>query len=219
MNPINLLVQNIMLPFLIYSYHHIYPNYGVSIILLTLIVKIIFYPLTHKQFKSLSVQKEIQPEIKEIQEKFKGQPEKLQKEMTAVWKKYNMNPLSGCLPTLIQLPVFIAVFYTIKSTDFLALIAEPGINPGLFSFWLSNLGQPDTTYILPIFIGIITYITQKLMTTDPKQAKIFAFMPFLMVVICLKMPAGVLLYWAASQGLSAIQQILIMKKIEAKKEK
>jgi YidC/Oxa1 family membrane protein insertase len=218
MNPITFLVENMMLPFLTFSYEHIVPNYGIAILLLTLVIKIIFYPLTNKQFQSMQMQKKIQPEIKKLQEKYKGEPEKLQKEMMKVWKENKANPLSGCLPTLIQLPFFFAIFYTMKSDAFMNLIAQPGVNPGLFPFWVSNLGVPDKTFILPVLVGISTYLSQKMMTTDPKQAKIFMFMPFFMVFICLKMPTGVLLYWATSQILSVAQQYMIMKRSEIKSD-
>ncbi|MCP4050850.1 MAG: membrane protein insertase YidC [bacterium] len=213
-NPITVLVENIMIPFLKAAYG-IIPNYGVAIIILTMVIKIIFYPLTRKQFESMKAQKQMQPEMKAIQEKYKGQPEKLQSEMMKLWKKHGSNPFSGCLPTLIQIPFFIAVFYTIKSDLFLSLInteINPGVNPGLFPFWISNLGVKDVTYILPVLVGLSTFLSQKLMMTDPKQAKMFMFMPVIMFFICLKMPSGVLLYWAVSQLISTAQQYYIMQK-------
>ena len=110
MKPINYLIDSFMIPFLNFSYENIFPNYGIAIILLTVLIKIVFYPLTKKQFEAMKANQKIQPMMKKIQEKYKGQPEKLHKEMTKLWKENNANPLSGCLPALVQLPVFIAVF-------------------------------------------------------------------------------------------------------------
>lgn len=212
MGPIDFLVQKVMLPFLNFSYHTIYPNYGIAIILLTVLIKVLFYPLTRKQFESMKVTQKLQPKMKELQEKFKGQPEKLQKEMIKLWRENKANPLSGCLPALVQLPVFFAVFYTVNSAGFKEILGQPGINAGLFPFWLADLALPDKTFILPVIIALSTYWSQKMFTVDPKQASLFIFMPFLMFFISLKMPAGVLLYWAASQLISTLQQLIIMKR-------
>ena len=200
-----------MIPFLRFSYDNLYPNYGLAIVLLTLLVKIIFLPLTQKQFNSMKQTQKVQPIIKKLQEEYKGQPEKLSKEMMKIWKEHKINPLGGCLPALIQLPFFIAIFYTIKSPQFLGLMAQPGVNPGVFSFWLSNLTQPDHFFILPIFIALSTFVSQKMMVTDPRQATFMMMMPVIMFFLCLKMAAGVLLYWAVSQSLSAAHQYFVMR--------
>ena len=213
----NYLINNIMLPFLEFSYHHIFPNYGFAIIFLTLVVKILFYPLTKKQMISMKATQELQPKIKDLQEKYKKQPEILQKKMMELWKENKVNPLSGCLPILVQLPFFIAIFMTMNSPSFKTIISQPGINPGLFPFWCSNLGNPDQTLLLPIIIALSTYWSQKSMTMDPQQAKIFAFMPFLMFFISWKMPAGVLLYWAVSTIITTVQQNWILKQIKPSK--
>ena len=137
----------------------------------------------------------------------------MQKELMGLYKEHKVNPFGGCLPLLIQLPFFFAIFYTIRSEAFKAIISNPGINPGFLSFWLPDLAKPDATYILPILITLATFWSQKLTITDQTQARMMMFMPIVMGVLCLKMPAGVLLYWATSQILSSIQQIIIMKKI------
>lgn len=202
----NYIVHDIFLPFLTFSYNHIYPNYGVSIILLTFIIKLLFYPLSVKQFRSMKITQKMQPKLKAIQEKYKGQPEKLQKEMMALWKESGANPLSGCLPSLVQLPVFLAIFSTVRSSAFTDLIHQPGVHSGFLSFWLQDLSLSDPTFILPTLIGLLMFWSQKMMTVDPKQAQIFMFMPFIMFFFSIKMPAGVLLYWATSMLLSNIQQ-------------
>lgn len=211
MGPIDYLIKTVMIPFLEFSYETLFPNYGVAIILLTIIIRAAFYPLTKKQFESMKITKELQPQLKKIQEKFKGQPEKLQKEMMKLYRENKANPLGGCLPALVQLPFFIAIFYTINSDAFANLISQPGINPGFLSFWIPNLSNPDKTFLLPLVIGVTSYLSQKMMTIDPKQAAIFMFMPFFMFFICIKMPAGVLLYWATSQALSVAQQYYFLK--------
>lgn len=211
MNPIKLIVEQMMIPFLNFSYHYIAPNYGIAIILLTLLLKIIFYPLTRQQSQTMAMQKKIQPELKAIQEKYKGQPEKVHKEMMRLWKENNINPLSGCLPTLIQIPFFIAIFYTIKSAKFTAILNTPGIYPGFLPFWITNLTMPDKTFILPVLVALSTYFYQKMVMTDPQQAKIFMFMPFLMLYICFKLPSGVLLFWVVSQGAAIIHQLYITR--------
>ncbi len=208
---IQYIVNNAFIPLLKLSYAMI-PNYGVAIIFLTLLIKLIFYPLTYKQFKSMKINQKLQPEVKRLQEKFKDDPQQAHKAVMALWKEHNANPFLGCLPTLIQLPFFFAIFWTIKSPAFAQLLSMPGVNPGLFSFWISNLSLPDKTFILPVVIGIATYFSQKMFMTDPKQAALFMFMPFVMVFICLKMPGGVLIYWATSQVISTAQQFLIMRK-------
>ena len=215
MNPITYLVDNFMMPFLNFSYNNISPNYGIAIILLTLIVKLLFYPLTHKQFKAMHVMQKLQPKIKEIQAKHKKEPDKLQQEMMKIWKDNKVNPLSGCLPLLIQLPFLFALFYTMNSEAFNVMIGHEGVNPGLFPFWLANLGQPDGTWLLPLVIAITTFLSQKISMTQgtvaAHQSTMLFIMPVVIFVICLKLPAGVLLYWAVSQMISTVQQMYILK--------
>ncbi|MFA5879366.1 MAG: YidC/Oxa1 family membrane protein insertase [Candidatus Margulisiibacteriota bacterium] len=211
------IINGAMIPFLDYSYHHIFPNYGLAIILLTLLVKIIFYPLTKKQFEAMKKNQKLQPLIKEIQDKYKGQPEKSQKELMKFWKENKFNPLSGCLPALLQLPIFLSIFWTINSPAFKNLLAQPGINPGFLPFWIPDLSLADHTMILPILISLLTYLSQKSFNIDPKQASIFLFMPFIMFIVSWKMPGGVLLYWGTSTLISWLQQLWIMRDKPEKK--
>lgn len=217
MNPITMLVNQAFVPFLKYSYDHILPNYGVSIILLTALLKLIFWPLTQKQFSSMRMTQKLQPQVKKLQEKYKKEPEKLQKEMMKLWKDNGTNPFAGCLPALIQIPFFIAIFYTIKSPSFLALLSAPGVNKGLFPFFLSDLSVVDHTYIMPVFIGLLSYWTQKMMgPSDPTMPNFLMFMPVIMFIFCLKMPAGVLIYWAVNQAISVGQQYLVGKNFRSR---
>ena len=172
--PIDFLIDNMMLPFLKFSYASIFPNYAIGIILLTILIKVLLYPLTQKQFHSMKAMQKLQPKMKELREKHKKDPQKLQQEMLSLYKETGINPLGGCLPMLVQLPFLFALFYTMSSDKFKVLISEEGVFPGLFSFWLPNLSEPDNLFILPIVIGIATYTSQKLtpMTTDSPQTKV-----------------------------------------------
>ncbi|MBT5954503.1 membrane protein insertase YidC [bacterium] len=218
MNPITAMVDNIMIPFL-ESCYNFYPNYGVSILILTLVIKIIFFPLSKKQFEKMKITQKLQPKVKALQEKYKGNPQKIQQEMMKLWKENNANPLGGCLPALVQLPFFLAVFYTIKSDAFLSLLTVEGINPG-FLIW-PNLAENDTTYILPALIAATTYLSQKLYVTDPAQKQMMAmmaiFMPIMMFFVSLSMPVGVLLYWTLNQAVSGGIQYYFVKRKPAPK--
>ena len=209
--PIKFLVHDIMIPFLEFCYHTIIPNYGIAIILLTIVIKILFFPLMNKQFASMKAMQELGPQTKKIREKYKDNPQKLQQEMLALYKSKNVNPLSGCLPMIIQIPFFLAIYSTILSDEFKAIISEPGINPGLFPFWLSDLSVPDGSFILPILLAVFTFYSQKLMLTDPAQQKMVWLSPILILVFGFKLPSGVLLYWAVSTILSTAQQIWVTR--------
>ncbi len=211
------LINHIFIPFLVFAYG-IIPNYGIGIIFLTVLVKLAFYPLTKKQFQSMQVNQKLQPKVKAIQEKHKDEPQKAQQEILKLWKENNANPFIGCLPMLVQIPFFFAIFATMRSETFLNMITTPGVNPGFLPFWLTNLGHPDPFFILPILIGILTWWSQKMFITDPKQASLFMFMPVLMTFICLRMPTGVLLYWVTSQFIQSIQQYLMTRSTVEEKE-
>ena len=209
--PIKFLVESIMIPFLNFSYHSIMPNYGFAIIFLTIIIKIFFYPLMNKQYKSMKKMQEIAPLMTEIRSKFKSKPEKMQQEVIRLYREHNVNPLQGCLPMLMQIPFFIAIYATIMSSKFTDLLAIPGINKGLFSFWLSDLSMADTTFILPIVLAIFTYYSQKMIMVDPKQKQLLYLSPIMILIFGLQLPSGVLLYWATSTVLSTVQQFMISK--------
>jgi YidC/Oxa1 family membrane protein insertase len=207
---IQFMVSSVFIPFLNFSYSYI-PNYGVAIIFLTIIVKLVFYPLTVKQMQSMKLSQKLQPEVKKLQEKYKDDPQKAHQEMMKLWKDSGSNPFAGCLPMLVQLPFFFAIYATMTSKQFLSILSSPGINHGLDPFWLTHLAHPDPYFILPVLIAALTWWTQKMMITDPKQASLFVFMPVVMGFMCIKMPAGVVLYWGVSQVISAAQQYWLMR--------
>jgi YidC/Oxa1 family membrane protein insertase len=195
-------------------------SYGWSVILLTIAFKLVFYPLTKKQFQSMSRMKEIQPRLKELQEQHKGNPQQLQKEMMQLYKKHGVNPLGGCLPILLQMPILIGLFMSLNSAAFKEQVASAG---QLSFLWIQDITMHHpqvweavvkdwTIVILPLLVGLSTYLTQKFMgNTDPKMAPLMTFMPLMMIFISFSLPAGVLLYWAVSNFISAWQQYGINK--------
>lgn len=203
--------ENLMLPLLNFL-NQFCNNYAFSIVLLTLIVKLAFWSLNKKQFDSMKNMQEIQPKVKELQEKFKEDPKKMQMEIMGLYKAYNVNPLGGCLPLLVQMPFFIGIFSTLRSEAFLKMVTEAPSASNFF--WITDLTAPDPLMILPVLIGAITWVSQKFMTTDPKQAQMMAFMPVLMIVMSFKLPAGILIYWFASQLFSTLQQIYMSGKFD-----
>lgn len=210
--PINFLVDSLMIPFLEFSYTTIFPNYGIAIILLTIVLKLMFFPLMDKQYKSMKKMQDVAPKMAEIRKKFKDNPQRMQQEVMGLYKKHNVNPLAGCLPMLLQIPFFIAIYSTILSDNFTALLSKPAVNKGLFSFWLSDLSLPDTTFILPIILAVFTFYSQKIMMVDPKQKQLLYLSPVMILIFGIKLPSGVLLYWATSTILSTIQQMNTIKK-------
>lgn len=192
-------------------------SYGWAVIMLTIVVKLILYPLSVKQFKSMRGMKKIQPKIKELQKKYKDKPEQMQKELIKVYQENKVNPLGGCLPLIIQLPIIIALFTTLRSEAFINL-------PGDKSFmWIANLSQPDILMLgeLPIpimafIVGITTYLSQMVMTVDKEQQKMMAFMPFMLFFISINLNSGVLLYWSVSNLLTTLQQLYMEKRAAEK---
>lgn len=199
-------------------------NYGWSIILLTVVVRILILPLTIKQMQSMKEMQKLQPKIKELQNKYKGDREKLTKEMMKLYQDHKVNPLSGCLPLLLQLPVFFALFTllrTYKPLERASFYVLPDLSRAAsyygFQGILQNLGQSYPYLLLIVLIIATTYISQKQITTDPQQARMMMFMPLLMGVICWALPAGVLLYWLVFNVWMVAQQF-VMEKIAERSE-
>lgn len=177
-----------------------YANYGVAIILLTLAIKIILYPLTVKQIKSMKAMQDLQPKMKEIQEKYKGKPEKLNNELKRLYAEAGVNPLAGCLPLLVQMPILIAIFFAIRDYHYLQ-------TPPAF-LWVPDLSVPDPTYILPVVSALTTFIQQKQTATEVTQNnKILMYgMPLFIGYISLTFPSGLVLYWVVSNLAQIFQQ-------------
>ena len=176
-----------------------FANYGVAIILMTIVIKILLYPLTVKQIKSMKAMQDLQPKMKELQEKFKDKPEKLQQELAALYKNSGVNPLAGCLPLLAQMPILMGIFFAIRDYSY---IGDPTF------FWLSNLSVADHIYVLPILSAVTTYIQQKQTMNDdnPQTKMMMYFMPIFIGYISINFPSGLVLYWVVSNIAQIIQQ-------------
>lgn len=179
----------------LYSYLN---NYGWAIIALTVLVRMALWPLNRRQTKSMLAMKEINPKVKELQQKYKNQPEKLNKEMLALYREYGISPLGGCLPMLIQLPIVIALFNILRTYPY------PVDSAGFL--WISDLGKADPWYLLPLLTVITQYISQRQMTTDPKQAQMMVAMPLVIGWMAMRFPAGLALYWVVQNVVSIGQQ-------------
>jgi YidC/Oxa1 family membrane protein insertase len=174
------------------------PNYGLAIILLTIVVRLVLYPLTLKQTKSMAQMQKIQPMVQDLKDRHKDNPQKFNEEVLQLYQKNNVNPLGGCLPLLLQLPILIALYNTIR------IAVELRKTPFL---WISDLSKGDPLLILPIAIAALMYYQQGKMSTDPQQQQMMAFMPMFMFVITWSLPAGLLVYWFASSVLGLLQQL------------
>ena len=180
-------------------------NYGVAIIILTIIVRLVLFPLTYKGMKSMKRMQQLTPRMKKLQEKYKNNKEKLNKEMMDLYRKNKVNPLGGCLPLLLQIPVFFALYSSLSSA--VELRHAP------FIFWISDLSQPDGLGITPLLMGVSMYIQQKMTPQtammDSTQAKIMQMLPFIFTVFSFTFPSGLTMYWVTSNVLSIAQQQII----------
>ena len=190
--------------------HNIVQNWGWSIILLTILIKLLFFKLTEKQYNSMARMRKLQPRIKTLKERHKDNKQKFNEEMMGLYKKEKVNPMGGCLPMLIQIPVFISLYWVLQES--VELRQAP------FMLWLQDLSSPDPFYILPAINAAAMYFTQKLSPTpgmDPMQAKIMKFMPLGFSIMFAFFPSGLVLYWAVNSSLSLLQQWIITKRIDA----
>ena len=186
--------------------HNLTGNFGLAIIGVTILMKIILLPLTLKQDKSMKSMKKLQPELDKIKEQYKGDSKMLNQKTMELYQKHKVNPAGGCLPLLVQLPILWALFGVLRG----------GIVPQDSTFLWMQLVQPDPYYILPVLIGVVSFVQQKVMgSSDNPQMKNMMYMfPIMMVFISYKMPAGLQIYWLTSSLAGVIQQYLIMKKGE-----
>jgi YidC/Oxa1 family membrane protein insertase len=192
--------------FLILKFLHAYTgNYGVAIILLTALIKIVFIPLTHKSYVSMRAMQTLQPQLQVIQKKYKHDKARLNQEMMSLYKGNKVNPLGGCLPMVLQIPFFVALFNILYTT--IELRQAP------FMFWITDLSEKDPSYILPVLMGATMVLQQKLQPTtmDPMQAKIMLMLPVVFTFFFLSFPSGLVLYWMINNLLSITQQYVTMK--------
>ncbi|WP_187867655.1 membrane protein insertase YidC [Helicobacter pylori] len=187
-------------------------NWGWAIILLTIIVRLILYPLSYKGMVSMQKLKELAPKMKELQEKYKGEPQKLQAHMMQLYKKHGANPLGGCLPLILQIPVFFAIYRVLYNAV--------ELKSSEWILWIHDLSIMDPYFILPLLMGASMYWHQSVTPntmTDPMQAKIFKLLPLLFTIFLITFPAGLVLYWTTNNILSVLQQLIINKVLENKK--
>lgn len=191
--------------------HSLVGNWGWSIILLTLLIKLLFFKLTEKQYNSMARMRKLQPRIATLKERHKDNKQKFNEEMMGLYKKEKVNPMGGCLPMLVQIPVFIALYWV--------LLESVELRQAPFMLWLQDLSSPDPYFILPAINAFAMYMTQKLSPTpgmDPMQAKIMKYMPIGFSIMFAFFQSGLVLYWAVNSSLSLLQQWIITKKIDAK---
>lgn len=181
------------------------PSYGLAIIFMTIVIKIILFPLTQKQMKSMRGMQEIQPKIKYIQDKYKDDPQKMQGKVMELYKEHGVNPFGGCLPLLIQMPIFIAFYQSLFKFNF--AVAEHAK-----FLWIPDIGQPDKLYLLAILAAVTTYLQQRVSmvdTKDPTQKSMLYIMPLFMAWIAATLPAGLPLYWVTFNILGILQQLYV----------
>lgn len=196
-------------------FHGFVKNYGVAIILLTIVIKLVFWPITQKGMKSMKNMQKLQPKIAKLREKFKDDPAKMNQEMMSLYKTYKINPLGGCLPMLIQIPFFIALYQV--------LIAAIELRHAPFMLWINDLSAPDRLWlgfdipylhgmpILTLLMGASMYLQQKMTPTaaDPMQARIMQLLPIVFTFMFINFASGLVLYWFINNLLSMLQQYLI----------
>jgi YidC/Oxa1 family membrane protein insertase len=196
-------------------------NYGVSIILLTIVIKILFWPLTHKSYQSMKEMRKLQPMMAKIREKYKGNKQEMNKQLMGLYKTYKINPMGGCLPMVIQIPVFFALFRVLPNS--IELRHAP------FVLWIKDLSAPDRLFsfpfeipfmappygipVLTLIMGASMFIQQKMTPTpgDPAQAKMMMLLPIVFTFLFINFPSGLVLYWLVSNILSIAQQYRITR--------
>jgi len=208
------------------------PSYGVAIILFTIAIKLVLFPLTLKQMRSMRAMQILQPKIKALQERYKGQPEKAQQAIMNLYKEAGANPFSGCLPLIVQMPVLFALFSALQAffnPTYLQksnLHLPPGVDLSHAGFlWIPNLGKPDPYIILPILTVIVTFLQQYItsITTsgkvDPTQRTMLIVMPIFIGWMAYTFPAGLALYWVVFTLVSTIEMFVISRTIKMEKGK
>jgi YidC/Oxa1 family membrane protein insertase len=182
-------------------------NFGIDIIILSILIKIIFLPLTQISFKSMKEMQKVQPEMARLKETYKNDKARLQQEIMLLYKRRKINPMSGCLPMVIQIPVFIALYNALQYT--IEMRHAP------FFLWMKDLAAKDPIYITPLIMGATMVIQQKMTPSaaDPAQAKMFMLMPVMFTFLFLNFPSGLVLYWLVNNILSIAHQYYLNKKV------
>jgi YidC/Oxa1 family membrane protein insertase len=190
-------------------FYHFIPNYGIAIILLTVITKVLLFPLTLKSMTSMKAMQALQPQINALRSKHKSDPQRLQRETMELYRAHKVNPLGGCLPMVVQVPIFYALYdalsvsVDLQNAAFICIGRLFGID-----FWICDLARHDPTYVLPILMGVSMFVQQKMTPVmgDPRQAKMMLFMPVIFTFMFFNLPSGLVLYWTLSNVLQIAQQ-------------
>jgi YidC/Oxa1 family membrane protein insertase len=188
--------------------HKILGNWGWTIIVLTMLIKLAFFPLSAASYRSMAKMKMVTPKMTDIRERFKSDPQKMNQAMMALYKTEKINPLGGCLPIVVQIPVFISLYWV--------LLASVEMRNAPWLGWIQDLASPDPYFILPVLMAVSMFVQTKLnpKPPDPMQAKIMMFMPIIFSVMFFFFPSGLVLYWVVNNVLSIAQQWVITKKAE-----
>ncbi|OWZ83475.1 YidC/Oxa1 family membrane protein insertase [Natranaerobius trueperi] len=186
-------------------------SYGIAIIILTVFIRGLTFPLMAKQMKSTEKMQELQPELKKLQEKYKDDKETLNKKTMELWKEHKVNPAAGCLPLLVQMPVLLAMFRLLhRYEEFLGDVDT--------SFLWVDLSQPDPIWLLPILAGATTFLQQKLTMRSQSNSSMMAIMPFMLIFISINLPAGLPLYFVVGNIFSLLAHLATKKRPKAQKE-
>ncbi len=192
--------------------HRVVPNWGWAIIILTIIIKIVFFPLTQKSLKSMKAMQKLRPYLQDIQKKYKGNPQQMQKELMSLYKEYKINPFGGCLPMLIQFPIFIGFFIALRNSIFLR--GAP------FLLWITDLSRPDAVMqignfnlnLLPIIMAATSFWQQRFTPQEPSQKALTFMMPVMFLLLFYNFSSGLLLYWITMNIAGLVEQYFVHKK-------
>lgn len=204
---------SVMIFWMMQQIHNVLGNWGWAIVLVTLIIKLIFYPLSAKSHRSMSGLKKLQPKINALKERFGDDKQKFTQATIELYKKEKINPMSGCLPILIQIPVFIGLYWV--------LIESVQLRQAPWILWIHDLSIKDPFYVLPILMGLSMFLQQRLNPplADPMQAKLMMFMPLIFTLMFMNFPAGLMLYWFVNNTLSFLQQWYVMRNLNKAEKK
>jgi YidC/Oxa1 family membrane protein insertase len=189
-------------------FYRYFGNYGIAIIIITVILKIIFFPLTYKSYKSMKEMQKIQPKMTALKEKYKNDRDRMNQEIMKLYQEHKVNPLGGCLPMVVQIPVFFALYK--------ALMFSIELRHAPFYFWITDLSAKDPYYVTPLIMGVTMFIQQKMTPSniDPMQQKIMLALPVVFTFMFLNFPSGLVLYWLVNNVLTIGQQWYINKKVQ-----
>jgi len=189
-------------------FHRYVGNYGIAIIIITIILKALFFPLTHKSYKSMKGMQKIQPEMAKLREKYKNDRDAMNKAVMELYRDHKVNPLGGCLPMVVQIPVFFALYK--------ALMFSIELRHAPFYFWITDLADKDPYYVTPVIMGITMFVQQKMTPSqmDPVQQKMMLALPVVFTFMFLSFPSGLVLYWLVNNVLTIGQQMYINKLVK-----